>query len=251
MHSATVRLIVGFKSATAVVGYNGISHVPTATRHKVVNIPRPTEPSRLPDAVELYLAGESVLALAKRFKIGRDAVRGHLLREGITLRTASEQNRATAQREGAAARMARVTAAHATKRGRSPKESSLARAAATRERRGSAQSEGERRLLRWLEERGQVVGIQTAVKRYNVDFTIETVAVELLGGEWHQRKRRHGTRTKTILDAGWNVLFVWDTPTYPVEPSAADYAVAFAKKARRNPSSVREYLRSRPHTSGA
>lgn len=195
----------------------------------------------LDGVADAYRAGASVLELSRHYSVSRRTIDDRLKRAGVGKRTASEQNRIAAARQTRAERLARVAAAHTMVRGRPAPEPSLHRAALTREAKARLESEGERQMFRWLQQRTEVVGVQTAVKRYNVDFTVASVAVELLGGEWHARKRRHGTRTKAILDAGWHMLFIWDTPTYPVKPAAADYAVAFAEETSRDPAAIRKY----------
>jgi len=200
----------------------------------------PVDPALMPDAVERYVAGESVAELARVFDISRTAVRRHLVKSGVAMRTIGEQADLVNKQRGAEWRRARVAAAHASKRGRPPREESLVLAAETRGKRGPG-SRGEEKMLGWLKQRGEEPGVQTPVGRYNIDFTVASVAVEFLGGEWHRYKRTHGVRTKALLDAGWHVLFVWDVTNYPVTSKAADYAVAFAKEARRNPTAAREY----------
>lgn len=195
----------------------------------------------MPNAVELYLAGESVLALSKRYGVARSSIDRHLRLSGVTLRTASEQNRVSAARATPEGRLARAASAHAAVRGRPRSRAVNAATALTREARGEPESNGEVKLLGWLRERGQDPRCQVAVDAYNLDFTLANVAVEVLGGEWHRYKIVHQTRTKVILDAGWHVLFVWDVPNYPISSAAADYAVAFAEESRRDPAAVREY----------
>lgn len=225
------------KEAARIVGLNVKTLLRTLTER---GIPR-HRGRPLEGVLERYRRGDSVLALARRYGVSRGVIDRRLRAAGVEKRSASEQNTISAARQTKAERLTRAAAAHRAKRGRAPRESTLTRAAATRERRARVESEGERRMLLWLEKRFEVVGIQTAVKRYNVDFTIPPLAVELLGGEWHARKRRHARRTKAILDAGWHLLFAWDTPTYPIERAAADYAVAFAEEIGKNPAAVSEY----------
>ena len=89
-------------------------------------------------------------------------------------------------------------------------------------------SDSERVLDEMLQAFGHHPVPQKAIGPYNVDLAVGSVAVEVLGGEWHGYKPRHRERTEQILDAGWSMVFVWDTPTYPLavgvhrESGAAD-----------------------------
>jgi len=202
---------------------------------------RKTDPIKLKDVVPRYMAGESVNQIAASIGLSRRTVDAHIVQAGVVKRTASEQNRIAAANQTAAERSARVAAAHAAQRGVPKTESMLTKSARTREAHAKPGSPGEARLLGWLNERGEFPSIQTAIDRYNIDFTVSDLAVELLGGEWHRYKRTAATRTKVILDAGWHLLFVWDTPTYPLGEGAADYVLAFLEFTRQNPTAIREY----------
>lgn len=202
---------------------------------------RKTDPIKLKDVIGLYESGKSVNQIAAIVGLSRRTVDAHLVANGVTKRTASEQNRIAAAAQTAAERKARTASAHAALRGKTPSSERLSKAAQTRQANGSSQSAGERSLLLWLNERGELPDTQTAVDRYNIDLTLSDVAVELLGGEWHRYKRSAATRTKVILDAGWHLLFIWDTPNYPLSPAAAEYLLSFVKFTRDNPTAVREY----------
>jgi very-short-patch-repair endonuclease len=191
--------------------------------------------------VEAYLAGEAVLSIAHRHGISRSVIDRQLREAGVVKRSRSEQNMISARRQPAEERKRRAAGAHAAKRGRPNRPEPLRQAALTRQALGAPESPGEARLLKWLEERGERPGIQTAIGSYNVDLTVAAVAVEVLGGEWHARKPSHGPRTKALLDAGWHVLFIWDTPTFPMTAASADYVIAFAQETSRDPSAIREY----------
>jgi very-short-patch-repair endonuclease len=225
-------------SAASMVGINPKTLLRALKDREIPIRPRAVE---VPGAVKEYIAGDSVLEISTRHGVSRRVIDRLLSEAGISKRSASEQNRIAASRESIEERHARVASAHAAKRGKPPKEASMRRSAATRERNGKPESRGERRLLGWLEDRGEIPGVQTAIERYNIDISVFPIAMELLGGEWHRYKGTHAVRTKAILNAGWHVLFIWDTPMFPVSPECADYAVAFLQEARSDPSATREY----------
>src|SRR5690606_34733996 len=83
---------------------------------------------------------------------------------------------------------------------------------------------------------------QKAIGKYNVDFAVAPVAMEVLGGGWHLAKRHHAVRTPQILDAGWHLVFIWDHEgRSALTAGAADYVVTFLKQVRRNPPAVGQY----------
>ena len=79
-----------------------------------------------------------------------------------------------------------------------------------------------------MRAQNQGVGViyQKAIGPYNADLAIGTVAVEVLGGQWH-RIKHHGKRLRYILDAGWDVIYIWvDAKHFPLGPGAAEYVIA-------------------------
>ncbi len=241
-----IRVYLSGKSQQEAARVVGISVAPLRKelgRRGLVRTEALPSRKRIPvdGAVEDYLRGESVLELSQRLGVSRCVIDRHLTEAGVSKRTASEQSFIAARKQTPAERKARASAANAAKRGRPNSPAMKAAAARTRQLKAAPESEGEVAMLGWLRERGEDPCIQTAVGKYNVDFTIAGIAVEVLGGEWHANKTAHAVRTKDILDAGWHVLFVWDTAHYPIRAAAADYAVAFAKESRVDPSAGREY----------
>lgn len=235
-----VQLYLSGKGTTEAATTVGISKSPLIRELRKRGVTRPRR-IELVGVGERYLAGESVLGLAQSYGVERGVIERHLREAAIPKRTAGEQARIVAANMSAAQRKARAAAAHAAKRGHPNSPESLRAAARTRESQGVPQSRAERLMLGWLEKRGQSPRIQAAIDRYNVDLAFAGVAVEMLGGEWHAQNPKHRARTKAILNAGWNVLFVWDTPSYPLKSAAADYAVTFAEETRLNPAAIREY----------
>ena len=111
------------------------------------------------------------------------------------------------------------------------------------ERDGRFDSEGEQLLAQLLEERDMLPIPQKAIGKYNVDMAAaESVAVEVLGGNWHSAKRTHAVRTPQILDAGWHLIMVWNQKgTGPITAGAADYIATFCEEIRWHPALVRQY----------
>lgn len=199
----------------------------------------PTDPAKLRDAVKLYKTGLSALEVSQRTGVDRGALTRALRDAGVQVRGRSAAGKLRAGKMTAAERKRQAAAANAAVRGVPAVEHRLVKAAQTKERRLYSQSDGERQLMEWVKDLHPVG--QKAVGRYNVDLAVAPVAVEVLGGEWHGYKRHHASRTKHIADAGWALLFVWNTANYPLTLAASDYLRTFVKEARINPSLIGEY----------
>lgn len=188
-----------------------------------------------------YAAGLSELAIANKYKAERGAVRRVLLDLGVQPRGRSEAGLVRAAQMTPEARRAQATAAHNASRGRKAAWDERCRVASGRERNPPELSVHERPFAGWLAERDIPYRREVAVGPYNLDFAVGSVAVEILGGEWHAYKARHAHRTPYILDQRWAIAFVWSTANCPMTSSAADYVVAFANEVTRNPALIGEY----------
>lgn len=194
--------------------------------------------------VKLYLAGKTVQEVATHFGVSRPTIMRRLGSAEVPLRSYSE---------GAAGRYARTTsedrlqltkAAHEAVRGTPHTPDHRRKVAVGRQANPPAMSVHEAAFADWLGERDIPYVRELAIDKYNVDFGIAPIAVEILGGEWHGTRKkaaRHSGRTPHILDAGWSLLFVWATPTIPLTPAVADYAVAYLEAVRSDPSLLGEY----------
>lgn len=188
-----------------------------------------------------YLEGESEASLARRHGVARLVIRRHLDEAGIQIRSVKEASILHMSQTTTEQRAEMTRAAHEAARGRTASAEELELRAQHRERTLSHASEREFQFGHQFTSLGASFTPQKAVGPYNVDFAIGSVAVEVLGGAWHAYKPEHAERTPYILNAGWNLLFIWDLKKAPLCVEAADYAIAYAKQASRNPSLVGEY----------
>lgn len=119
------------------------------------------------------------------------------------------------------ARMARSTpeqiaaltaAAHSANRGRVVSDDSVRKTAKGKEGKIHSRSKWEAFVLNLLNDSGLDFVISKAVNRYNIDFAVGSVAVEVFGGGWSTSNRaridRYITRTKDLANLGYDVLFV-------------------------------------------
>jgi very-short-patch-repair endonuclease len=138
-----------------------------------------------------------------------------------------------------------ASAAHAAVRGVDQSEEHRRRIALSREASGygGTTSSGTDWLCRELTGLGIEHVREKAVGRYNLDIALSSsaVAVEVLGGNWHGAKPIHAVRTPYVLNAGWHIVFVWDTKRCKVGAGALDYIVALAQQSSLDPTATREY----------
>lgn len=193
--------------------------------------------------VAAYLAGESEYALARHLGVSRGVVRKRLTDAGVTIRRPSEAGLVRASKMPKAQRATQAAAAQRAARQRKVSEAELCTRARARERDGKFGSEGELFLAQLLERRDLLPIPQKAIGKYNIDMAAaETVAVEVLGGNWHSTKGTHAIRTPQILNAGWHLIMVWNqNGTGPITAGAADYIAAFAEQVRWQPTLTRQY----------
>jgi very-short-patch-repair endonuclease len=194
--------------------------------------------------VQLYLAGKTVEEVATKFGVSRPTIARRLLRAEVPIRSYAEGARGRYKKTTRTDRLELTRAAHDAARGREKTHAEQVKRARSREARPPAMSVSEAKFAAWLDERRVTYRREVAVDKYNVDFALGPVAVEILGGEWHgtrKKTRAHSERTPQLLRAGWLVLFVWDTPTVPMTAAVADYAISLLQMLRSDPAMVGEY----------
>jgi very-short-patch-repair endonuclease len=207
--------------------------------------PRPERVSVDMDAlIPRYLAGESIKALSGNLGIGRRAITTRLERAGIPIRDRSEAMYTRMSRINSEERAQLTAAAHDAVRGKPKTEGFLVARALGVEKQGAKHgnvSPAELMLADMLQDRGILVTHQKAIGPYNADLATLSVAVEVLGGQWH-RVKKHGKRLRYLLDGGWDVIFVWVNGIhYPLGRGAAEYIAAHREFRRRNPAAIRCY----------
>lgn len=158
-----------------------------------------------------YLSGESEKALAEKYGISRNVIRGRLLEKGVEPRGRRD---AMLIRMGKLSRKERkqlTSAAHDAVRGRpQTHERKLRRAQRAQENIGyTLIGHGEDFLANVMIERGVRFVRQAAIGIYNTDFLVGSVAVELTSdpGLSHRRRENFERRVKYISDQ--NILLLY------------------------------------------
>lgn len=201
-------------------------------------------PLDVDDLVQRYARGESEKALAETFGVSRDVIRRRLVKAGVEPRNRSDAMFVRMAHASPEERSRLADAAHAAVRGKPRSTEFLISRAKGIETLGAAHgtvSAAEILLASMLRGYWLQVTHQKAIGPYNADLAAGTVAVEVLGGSWH-RSKRHRKRLRYLLDAGWDVIFVWvDGLHYPLGRGAAEYVAAHCEFRSRNPAAPRCY----------
>lgn len=239
-----IDLYLSGEPEAQIIAAAGVSH--TALHRERTRRGIPPRRNRDVDSLAIvaaYLAGESEYALAQRLDVSRPVIRKRLVDAGVTIRRPSEAGIVRAGKMTKAQRATQAAAAQRAARRREVSEAELLTRARARERDGKFGSEGELFLAHLLESRDLLPVPQKAIGKYNIDMAAaESVAVEVLGGNWHSAKRTHAIRTPQILNAGWHLIMVWNQKgTGPITAGAAEYIATFAEQVRWQPTMTRQY----------
>lgn len=161
--------------------------------------------------IALYNSGVGLRGIEKRVGISVCRIRSELIRQGVRIRTQSEQEICKWKLMDSSTRSKQVSAAHKATKGRHISREELIKRANTKETTKKIRtSPYESRLIDLLYMFD--ITTQKAVGIYNVDFVINGhIAVEVLGGKWHRfgaHADRHIKRSKEIFDSGYSLIFV-------------------------------------------
>lgn len=198
-----------------------------------------------------YMAGQSEKALSDAHGVSRTVIRRILTERNIPIRDSLAANRLMASARTPEQRRQYASGAHAAARGKRHSWERRCAIARTREAHPTNVSPAETLLALWLRDRGVETIAQKAIGPYNADLTVGSVAVEVLGGGFHNsgsHAARAADRTRYLLNDGWNLIFVCVAPkvgpwgkSHPLTEGAADYIVTFVELASSNPAMRGEY----------
>lgn len=195
------------------------------------------------DLLEMYNSGMWKNEIAAKTGISEGAVGKYLAKLGVPI----AENRSAAmskrlERMTAEQRLELTAAAHEAVRGMKRSEENLIKGALGRERAARLGSEAERQLYGLLVDRGAKPVIQKAVWKYNVDFAIGSVAVEVTGrGKKPFSHAYLRERTKYLTNCGLVLVYLWASSVIPVQSGAADYIVSLSERASCDPSLSSQY----------
>ena len=183
--------------------------------------------SRCAEYARLYFEeGLSSIEIGERFSVAPTGVTAMLKRHGYTLRTNADALQLWHDKASQADRNERVKEAH--------KAVPIKRA-----QRANSESVTEERLYNLLK------GVEPLTKQrligsFNVDMATDTVSVEVSGGSF-DGCRSALDRTRSILDAGFHMIEIVCSKSYPFHAASAQQVIAFFEHTKRLPARIREY----------
>ena len=202
---------------------------------------RSWQPPDLATLIEQYRSGVSMLQLSTTHGVSRAVIERVLRENDVPIRGPRAANQIVAANKTPEQHLACSMAGRAGVAGRPRPEHLIEQRARTNERRAKLVGPYERLLVQWLD--GLEIKPQKAAGRYNIDFAIGPIAVEVFGGHRHSHGRhaqRHARRTKYLLDQGWFVIFIWATSAR-FTPVVAEYVRAQLDLTRRDPTLWGQY----------
>lgn len=195
--------------------------------------------------VKEYVNGASTNRLAKEFRVSRSVVDRRLVNAGVTLRTQSQAEAVKWSRMNTTQRERQVAAAPQASRGRKvPLNVKISSAKAKFANGSQSTSPLELRVKVALKRRGITTEKQTPIGPYNCDLTIPPVAVEIYGGKWHwhgHHLARVEDRFRYIMNAGWNIVVIAITDSFPLNRRVADYLATEINRLRSDPPKICQY----------
>ncbi|WP_228995229.1 helix-turn-helix domain-containing protein [Streptomyces sp. DH8] len=161
---------------------------------------------------EAYEAGTSLASLATTYECSPAVIERVLRTFGTMIRDLSSAGRVRAASEDPEAKALRLAKMSATTRGR-PLPRETAEKVAVSKHRKLTQNMGvdEEDVFRALADAGLEALRQTPVGRYNLDFSVGQVAIEVHAGRHgpHLNRHRRHDRVDYLTDLGWRVLYLW------------------------------------------
>lgn len=162
-------------------------------------------------AIALYNYGIGLRGVAERLDIGVRNLTTELRNQGVKIRTQSEQEFVKWSLMSKEQRINQVEACHKATLGVTPSEATLNKMAKSRQKNLNINmSAYEDEILKKLPFDNIIR--QKAIGRYNIDFTIGNIAVEINGGNFHrfgEHALRHRERSKKIFDSGYGIVFIY------------------------------------------
>lgn len=162
-------------------------------------------------AIALYNHGIGLRGVCERLDIPIVKLTAEFKRQGVKIRTQSEQESIKWSLMSDTQRANQVRSCHIATKDIIPSEETLEKTAKTRENTLNIRtSDYETDIIARLPFDNIIR--QKAIGAYNIDFTIGNIAVEINGGNFHRfgaHADRHAKRSKKIFDSGFSIIFIY------------------------------------------
>ena len=227
------QLSIGIKPVIRILNQAGYD-----TSFKLIQIP-------IDKILPLHNKGIGVKGIGKILGVSFRPIERILKENGIKPRNRHEQQQARMDNTSLKDRKKLTRKANILMTGRTVPVQDSIKSAKTHELNQSRKiSRYEGLVFEEVKKKGFKLSPQTAIGKYNCDFTIGSIAVEVLGGNWHWyglHMARFQERTRYILNAGYHIIFICVNNNFPFNLATTDYLISFIKFSSTNPSIDREY----------
>lgn len=197
------------------------------------------------EVLDMFKSGIGVRGVFEKLGVSINAVNAILERNGIATRNRSEQQFARMANASPEERKRLAKAANEAAKGRVRSFEEKCKMAATFESIGARrESLYEDALAFSFLSGGLTIVRQKAIGPYNCDIAIDSIAVEVFGGHWHwhgEHLARTEERFRYIMNAGFDILVVPFSDSFPFSERTASYLVDLINKMRCNPAPARQY----------
>jgi len=195
------------------------------------------------ELLAMYKSGMWKNEIAEEIGLSESTVGKYLAKLGIPIaEDRSEAMKTRLERMTQEERHALSKAAHDAVRGSKRSWEDLVKRAKGLEGAGKTRGKAESDLFEIFKSRGIKTVPQKAIGKYNIDFAVGRVAVEVTGR--NRKPGRHAIykkRVKYILNSGFSLVYVWANSTFPIQEGAADYIISLNKKISGDPSLIGKY----------
>jgi len=192
-----------------------------------------------------YIHGIGIRRISECFDVGIRKLTAEFIRQGITIRTQSEQETIKWSLMDAEKRTKQVEACHIASKGRVRGKPEKIKHANTKMLNASIDSIHEQNVVDFLTEKQYSFIPQFACDVYNIDIVINTtIAVEVFGGWWHRYGEHRAIaqkRFEKLIDSGYSIIILYLGKGHPFTSFIGDELVAFIDEVSRNKATVSKH----------
>jgi len=180
------------------------------------------------DITESYVAGESCKSLSLRFDVDRNVINRILKKHNIKIRNRSEGMYTRMGKTTTEERILLTNSAHDAVRGVKRPIQELRERAIQRQSSGIYIGKGEDELYQMLLSRGLKPVRQFAYEQFNIDFSFQPIAVELLFHTASPLTRKlDRNKIEFLTHTGWAVLYIRLRSLSDLSEKHADYVQSY------------------------
>ena len=191
--------------------------------------------------IALYAHGVGLRGISERLGVGIGKLRNELIKQGVHIRTQSEQELIKWSIMSKEQRLEQVKKAHSASVGRVNSDETLRKIAQARAKRSSVY---EKQIEDIFVDAGIAFEPQFPIDKYNIDFLVGNIAMEVFGGGWHSHGKhfaRFGVRSEKIFDSGYGLVIIQIRDRQRFSASFGGNLVKFINQLRFDESSAGKY----------